>query len=359
MTDCNSPPWWQAAIKALDHASEQRALDHQAQLTKPPGSLGRLEALAVTLAAHQGCDRPSAEQVAVRVFAADHGVMAENVSAFPQAVTIEMIRNFATGGAAISVLARQQGASFQVINAGAAGPVADQPDLLNTPVAAGTANFCEQPAMTEPQFEAALKLGREAVDTAVANGVQIFIGGEMGIGNTTAAAAVVAALIDGDSASDPDSLVGAGTGVDSSGLQRKRAAVKKGLARHAELIAEPLQALRCLGGLEIAALAGAYLRCGQLGITVLVDGFICSAAALAAVRFNPALRPWLLFSHQSAESGHQRVLQALAAQPLLALELRLGEASGAALALPLLRLACSLHNEMATFQGAGVSNRDD
>jgi nicotinate-nucleotide--dimethylbenzimidazole phosphoribosyltransferase len=346
--------WWQQPIKAIDKACEQRAKRHQDQLTKPPGSLGRMETLAIQLASHQGVDKPELEKVAVRVFAADHGVMAENVSAFPQAVTIEMIRNFATGGAAISVLSREQGADFQVINVGAAGPVDDQPDLLNTPVAAGTANFCQQPAMTEEQFEAALALGKNIVDHAAEQGVQLFIGGEMGIGNTTAAAAVSAALIGGDS----NQLVGVGTGVDDGGLQRKQAAVKKGLALHSAIVGDPLQSLRCLGGLEIAALAGAYLRCGQLGISVLVDGFICSSAALAAVRFNPALRPWLIFSHQSAESGHQRVLAALEAEPLLSLDLRLGEASGAATALPLLRLACSLHNTMATFAGAGVSTSD-
>lgn len=343
--------WWQGPIQEPDKTYEQKALARQMQLTKPPGSLGRLEALAVTLASHQGSETPSADKVAVRIFAADHGVTEENISAFPQAVTIEMIRNFAGGGAAISVLSKELGADFQVVNAGAAGPVDGQPDLLNTPIAAGTANFCQQAAMTETEFEAALLLGKQTVDQAIKHGAQLFIGGEMGIGNTTSAAAVAAALIGGDS----DLLVGLGTGLDDEGLRRKQAVVKRGLALHKSALANPVDALRCLGGLEIAALAGAYLRCGQLGITVLVDGFICSVAALAAVRFNSALRPWLMFSHQSAESGHQKVLEALQAEPLLSLGLRLGEGSGAATALPLLKLACSLHNKMATFESAGVS----
>ena len=346
--------WWQDAIKVPAAEYQQQALAHQDQLTKPPGSLGRLEALAVTLAAHQASNKPNVDQLAIRVFAGDHGVMAENVSAFPQAVTVEMIRNFATGGAAISVLSREQGADFQVVNAGAAGPVDDQPVLLNTPVAAGTANFCETAAMTDQQLAAALELGKQAVDSAAEAGARLFIGGEMGIGNTTAAAAVSAALIDEDS----DLLVGVGTGVDDSGLQRKKDAVKKGLELHRQAIGDPLEALRCLGGLEIAALAGAYLRCGQLGMTALVDGFICSSAALVAVKYQPTLRPWLLFAHQSAEFGHRQVLQELDAEPLLSLNLRLGEASGAATAVPLLRLACSLHNTMATFAGAGVSGSD-
>lgn len=343
--------WWQGPIQEPDKTYEQKALARQMQLTKPPGSLGRLETLAVTLASHQGSETPSADKVAVRIFAADHGVTEENISAFPQAVTIEMIRNFAGGGAAISVLSKELGADFQVVNAGAASPVDDQPDLLNTPIAAGTANFCQQAAMTETEFEAALSLGKQIADQAIEQGAQLFVGGEMGIGNTTSAAAVAAALIGGNS----DLLVGLGTGLDDEGLRRKQAVVKRGLALHKSALANPVDTLRCLGGLEIAALAGTYLRCGQLGITVLVDGFICSVAALAAVRFNSALRPWLLFSHQSAESGHQKVLEALQAEPLLSLGLRLGEGSGAATALPLLKLACSLHNKMATFESAGVS----
>jgi len=343
--------WWQGPIQEPDKTYEQKALARQMQLTKPPGSLGRLETLAVTLASHQETDIPSADKVAVRIFAADHGVTEENISAFPQAVTIEMIRNFAGGGAAISVMSKELGADFQVVNVGAASPVDDQPDLLNTPIAAGTANFCQQAAMTEVEFESALLLGKQVVDQLVQQGPQLFIGGEMGIGNTTSAAAIAGALIEGDS----DTLVGLGTGVDTAGLQRKQAAVKRGLALHKQVLGNPMEALRCLGGLEIAALTGAYLRCGQLGITVLVDGFICSVAALVAVRFNAALRPWLLFSHQSAESGHQNVLESLQAEPLLSMGLRLGEGSGAATALPLLRLACSLHNKMATFESAGVS----
>jgi nicotinate-nucleotide--dimethylbenzimidazole phosphoribosyltransferase len=220
-------------------------------------------------------------------------------------------------------------------------------------LAAGTANFVEAPAMGAEECLLALEAGRESVRRAEQAGSQLFIGGEMGIGNTTAAAAMACALLDAPASA----LVGPGTGLDASGVAHKAAVIERALALHGAHRADPFETLRRLGGLEIAALAGAYLACAQKGMVALVDGYICSVAALCAVRLNPACRDWLLFAHSGAEPGHRHVLEALAAQPLLDLGLRLGEGSGAALAVPLLRQACALHAGMATFAEAAVSDR--
>lgn len=342
-----------AAVKPLDEAARAAALARQTQLTKPPGSLGRLERLAITLAAMQGRALPRIQQPWISIFAADHGVADEGVSAFPQAVTQQMLANFVGGGAAISVLAREAGATLEVIDVGtlAPSPVAG---VIQAQVARGTANFCRQPAMAAAQAQAALDAGAAACARARAGGADLFIGGEMGIANTTAAAALACALLGLPGAA----LAGAGTGIDSVGVARKAALIDRALALHglAAVSSDPLQALCAVGGFEIGALAGAYLAAAQAGLPVLVDGFICSAAALLAVRLNPGARDWMLFAHASAESGHVAILRALDAQPLLALDMRLGEASGAAAAIPLLRLACALHAEMATFAEAGVAH---
>lgn len=325
----------------------------QAQLTKPPGALGRLEAIAIQLASMQGQERPRLDRAQITVFAGDHGVMAEGVSAFPQAVTGEMVKNFARGGAAISVLAREQGVRLEVVDLGTVNDPGPLDGVVRLRLASSTANFTSEPAMTEVQFEQALAAGRAAVERAAGAGAQIFIAGEMGIGNTTAAAALTCGLI-----GLPGQLMaGPGTGLDDEGVARKAAVIDRALARHAGQLAEPAEALRRLGGFELAAIAGACIACAQKGLPMLVDGFIVTAAALAAVRMQPTVRDWLLFAHASAEPGHVRLLQMLGAQPLIDLNLRLGEGSGAAVALPLLRLACALHNGMATFAEAGVSER--
>ncbi|MBW8369726.1 MAG: nicotinate-nucleotide--dimethylbenzimidazole phosphoribosyltransferase [Thiobacillus sp.] len=342
-----------AAAKPLDEAARAAALARQAQLTKPPGSLGRLETLVATLAAMQGRTLPRIQQPWISIFAADHGVAAEGVSAFPQSVTQQMLANFVGGGAAISVLAREAGATLEVIDVGtlAPSPVAG---VIQAQVACSTANFCQQPAMSAAQAHAALDAGAAACVRAQAGGADLVIGGEMGIANTTAAAALACALL----GLPGGALAGAGTGVDAAGVMRKAALIDHALALHglAPPPSDPLQALCAVGGFEIGALAGAYLAAAQAGVPVLVDGFICSAAALLAVRLNPGARDWMLFAHVSAESGHAAILRALDAQPLLALDMRLGEASGAAAAIPLLRLACALHAGMATFAEAGVAN---
>jgi nicotinate-nucleotide--dimethylbenzimidazole phosphoribosyltransferase len=218
---------------------------------------------------------------------------------------------------------------------------------------AGTANFVEGPAMTEAQGLLALEAGRDSVGRALASGAELFIGGEMGIGNTTAASALACAVL----GSPVHLLVGPGTGLNAAGVTHKALVIERALALHAEHASDPLRSLFCLGGFEIAALVGAYLACAQQGVVALVDGFICSVAALIAVRLNPSVRDWLIFGHRGAEPGHRHLLESLQAEPLLDLGLRLGEGSGAALAVPLLRLACELHNGMATFAEAAVADR--
>jgi nicotinate-nucleotide--dimethylbenzimidazole phosphoribosyltransferase len=345
--------WWRTPAGEIDAAARAAALARQATLTKPPGSLGRLEAVAVDLAGMRGDALPRIERPWITVFAGDHGVVAEGVSAFPQEVTCQMLANFVGGGAAVAVLARNVGARLEVVDAGSLAS-APMDGVVWGKAGFGTRNFCVEPAMREADCAAALGIGRQAVERAVADQADLFVGGEMGIGNSTAAAALGGALLGLPGAA----LAGPGTGVDAAGVARKAAAIDRGLARHAALLDDPEAALRCLGGFEIAALAGAFVACAQARLPVLVDGFIATAAALAACRLNPSTRAWLLFGHASAEPGHARLLEALAARPVLQLDMRLGEGSGAAAAIPLLRLACALHAEMATFAQAGVSGRD-
>lgn len=346
--------WWTLPTRAPDARAHAEALARQQQLTKPPGALGVLESLAVQLAALQGRALPAIARVHIAVFAADHGVAEENVSAFPQAVTAQMIDNFAAGGAAISVVARELGATLEVIDLGTVGHSRAAGGVRRERIAPSTANLAQSAAMTAAQLQAALASGRGAAQRAQADRAKLFIGGEMGIANTTAATALACALL----GCAPAVLAGPGTGLDAAGVAHKAAVIGRALALHAPHCDSPLEALRRLGGFEIAALAGAYLACAQLGLPALVDGYIATCAALVAVRVQPAVRPWLLFAHRSAEPGHAALLGALDARGLLDLDLRLGEGSGAAVAVPLLRLACALHAGMATFVQAGVSNRD-
>lgn len=344
-----SQPWYDAAITPPDAAILAAARERQTQLTKPPGSLGRLEELGITLAAMQGTQQPVVDKIWITLFAGDHGVVAEGVSAFPQIVTAEMVRNFARGGAAISVLARLWNARLEVINVGTVQPLEELPGVLEARVGPGTANLMRQPAMTPAQRDEALEAGRAAAERAAINGTQIFIGGEMGIGNTTSATAIACALL----GLPATQVTGPGTGLDAIGVSRKVRVIEQALARPRNH--QPFDVLQQLGGFEIAALVGAYLRCGQLGLPVLVDGFITAAAALVAIRLRPELSAWLFHAHCSAESGHRCLLEALGAQPLLDLGMRLGEGSGAAVAVPILRAAAALHAGMATFAEAGVS----
>ncbi|MGZ9667189.1 nicotinate-nucleotide--dimethylbenzimidazole phosphoribosyltransferase [Pseudomonas sp. GNP014] len=345
--------WWLNPCKPVNAEVVAQAAARQQQLTKPAGSLGRLETVAVQLAGLQGQVKPTLKQIWIAIFAGDHGVVAEGVSAFPQEVTGQMLLNFVSGGAAISVLARQLGAQLEVVDLGTVTPSLNLPGVLHLNVGPGTANFVKDAAMTPAQGELALQAGRDSVLRAKAVGTQLFIGGEMGIGNTTAASALACALLDCPVAH----LTGPGTGLNAEGVSHKAQVIERALALHAAQRGDALQTLFNLGGFEIAALVGAYLAAAQEGVAVLVDGFICTVAALVAVRLNPACREWLLFGHRGAEPGHRHVLETLGAEPLLELGLRLGEGSGAALAVPLLRLACDLHGQMATFAEAAVADR--
>lgn len=346
------PEWIHQGCPEVSAAHHGAALARQAQLTKPAGSLGRLEHLACELAGLQQTDQPRATTAPIIIFAGDHGVVAQGVSAYPQDVTIAMMSNFASGGAAISVLARELGSRLEVVDA---GTLAHQPipGIVTDKPRHGSRDFSRETALTPDEVAFALECGKRAVSRGGAADVLIF--GEMGIGNTTAAAAIAAALL----GIDAEQTAGSGTGIDAKGRALKVNVIDQALARHGLMRGDvSVEDILCaVGGLEITAICGAIIAAAQRRIPVLIDGFIVSAAALAAVRLNPSCRPFLLASHRSAEQGHRLVLEALDAQPLLDLDLRLGEGSGAALALPLLRLACALHNGMATFAEAAVPDR--
>jgi nicotinate-nucleotide--dimethylbenzimidazole phosphoribosyltransferase len=343
--------WLEDDSRPINMRMAEAARARQDTLTKPPGSLGDLETLVVRLAGWQHRECPTVERVHITVFAGDHGIAAEGVSAFPQTVTTEMLRNFARGGAAISVLARALGASFEVVNLGTVSPIAG--GVHDRWLGPGTASFAQDAAMSEAQLAAALDAGRQSVERALATDAQLYIGGEIGIGNTTAAAALACALLP----AQPEALAGPGTGLDAAGVARKAAVIRRSLEHHAGKLGSAAETLRRLGGFEIAALAGAYVRCAQVGLPAMIDGFIATAAALIAARLRPGAQDWWLFSHRSREPGHSALLAALRARPLLELGMRLGEGSGAATAVPLLRLACELHGRMATFAQAEVSER--
>lgn len=341
--------WYLEEAPAPDEEIITLARARQDNLTKPKGSLGRLEDVAIQLAGNQGTLNPKIERPAIVVFAGDHGVAAEGISAYPQSVTSEMVRNFSAGGAAITVLAKTLNVPFRVFNMGTVDSLEGLPNVEDRRVAAGTQNICNSPAMDERQFEECMAAGKEAIDTA--GDIDLFIGGEMGIGNSTIAAAMAVA----HTKLAAQAMVGRGTGINDQGLAKKAAVVTRALSKHIPHMRAGADYLRRIGGFEVNALAAAYIRAAQRGIAVMVDGYICTAAAMAAVKVNPSIRPWLFFSHCSAEPGHEKLLVKLEAKPLLSLEMRLGEGSGAALALPILQAACALHRDMASFDEAGVS----
>ena len=339
------------AIPPLDTGAMDAARRRNAELTKPPGSLGCLEELAIRLAGMRGETRPALHHRTVILGAADHGVVDAGVTAYPQAVTRQMVANITNGGAAISVLARQAGARLVVIDFGVAGQPFDSEGVVDRRIGPGTANFLQGPAMSRDQAAAAILAGAEALDFEAVRGLDVVATGEMGIGNTTAAAAITAALL-GAAARD---VTGRGTGIDDAGLEHKIAVIEQSLARHRPDPADPLGVLSSVGGFEVAGLAGVMLAAGSRRIPVVVDGFICGAAALVAARLSPRLPGYLIQSHCSVEPGHALVLGELGLEPLFDLSLRLGEGSGAALAMPMVVSASALHDEMATFAEAGVS----
>lgn len=344
--------WWLHACKTPSAEVKKLAQERQLQLTKPTGALGDLEQIAITLASLQGTVFPKINKPWISIFAGDHGVVEENISAYPQAVTRQMLQNFASGGAAISVIAKHHQAHLQVIDCGTVGDSYNYTGVERHCIRAGTANFAKQAAMTEQECQAALQLGKNSVDLAKSKGADIFIVGEMGIGNTCSASALACLLLD----ESAQQLTGVGTGINHEQLQHKINVIDQAVKLHKnDVTNNPLKILAAVGGLEIAAMVGAYLRGAQMGLPIVVDGFISSVAALCAVRIQPLVREWMLFGHQSAEYGHQRILKELNAQPILNMNLRLGEGSGAGLALSIIQLACVLHNQMATFAEAAVS----
>jgi len=347
------------AIGPLDADAMAAAADRLDRLTKPPGSLGRLEALAVQLAGIRGDLVTDIRRPAIVVFAADHGVTARGVSPYPSAVTRQMVANFLAGGAAVSVLARAAGADLVVVDVGVAGdpieaPAARGARFVADRVANGTRDLTVEPAMTGDEAAGAIAVGRRVVRDLVGGGADLLAVGEMGIGNTTAASALVAALTGRAAVM----VTGRGTGLDPAGIRRKAELIDVALRRHRLATDDPATALAGVGGLEIAALVGAILEAASLHVPLLLDGFITGAAALVAARLVPALPPRLIAAHRSSEPGHAVALEELGLRPLLTLDLRLGEGSGAALAIPIVRAAARILGEMATFEDAGVANRD-
>jgi nicotinate-nucleotide--dimethylbenzimidazole phosphoribosyltransferase len=338
-----------ASIPAPDEAVREAAQQAFDLKTKPRRSLGRLETIAVDIAALTGQTVPPRPEAAIVVAAGDHGVAAEGVSAYPQEVTVQMVANFVTGGAAINVLAREAGARLVVVDAGIATPI-DDPSIRSVRTGAGTANIAVGPAMPEEDAVAALLSGADLARELIDDEIGLVGIGEMGIANTTPASALCAALLD----LDPIAVCGRGTGLDDAGLAHKVVVVRRALA--ASSARDPLGALAALGGYEIAFLTGVILGCAAARRPVLLDGFITGAAALVAARLAPASKAAMIASHRSPEPGHAIVLGALGLDPLFDLQMRLGEGSGAALALPVVRSALALLNDMASFENAGVTD---
>lgn len=341
------------SIGPLDQAAVEAARARQNQLTKPPGSLGRLEELAIQMAGITGKVRPRLSRKAVVVMAGDHGVCAEEVSAYPSEVTPQMVLNFLAGGAAINVLSRRVGARVVVVDIGVAAELPAKDGLLHRKIAMGTRNLAVEPAMTRGEAERAIQVGVEVVEAELEKGLDLVATGEMGIGNTTPSSAIVA-LLTGKSVVE---VVGRGTGVDDAGLDRKIRAIEKGIQTNHPDPSDPMDLLAKMGGLEIAGLVGVVLAGAAHRLPVVVDGFISGAAALVAARLCPQVRDYLVPSHQSVEAGHRAILQALRLRPLLDMDMRLGEGTGAAIAMHLIDDALALQDEMATFAEAGVTDR--
>jgi len=326
----------------------QQKLDNK---TKPLGSLGRIEALAQRIGLILGTETPALESPQLVVFAADHGLAARGVSAYPSDVTWQMVENFLAGGAAVSVLARQHGIGLTVVDCGVRHDFAPRAGLLDCKIAAGTADALEGPAMTEVQCDQALNNGAQLLRNLPGNTLLL---GEMGIGNTSAASLLMSRL----AGLDIVDCTGAGTGLDAEAVQRKIGVLRQVLARHAQA-QTPLQALQVFGGFEIATMVGAVLQAAHERRVVVVDGFIASAAVLVASAMQPGVLQRCVFAHRSGERGHALMLAHLKAEPLLDLGLRLGEGSGAAMAWPLLQSACAILGQMASFESAGVSRQDE
>ncbi|HEX4208246.1 MAG TPA: nicotinate-nucleotide--dimethylbenzimidazole phosphoribosyltransferase [Ktedonobacteraceae bacterium] len=343
-----------ASIAPLDASLLAQARERQQQLTKPAGSLGRLENIAIQMAGITGQLFPKVERKSVVVMAADHGVTVEGVSAFPAAVTPQMVQNFLHGGAAINALARQANAEVVVVDIGVASDLV-HPALLARKIAYGTANMAIGPALTREQTLAAIGVGIEVLNTLADKGLDLVATGEMGIGNTTAASAVTACLTGVPIAN----VTGRGTGIDDQQLTHKVSVIERAIVHNAPDASDPLDVLAKVGGLEIAGLVGVMLAAAQRRIPIVIDGFISSSAALVACALCPTLREYLFAGHLSVEGGHRIILKKLGLEPLLDLHMRLGEGTGAVLAMHIIEAALNIHRDMATFADAGVSNRDE
>jgi nicotinate-nucleotide--dimethylbenzimidazole phosphoribosyltransferase len=350
MSTLNDIPLPRALDRALE-AELRRIIDMK---TKPPGSLGRLESLALQMGLIQRTTKPRIERPAMIVFAGDHGIAKEGVSSFPQEVTAQMVANFLTGGAAINALSRSVGMSLEVVDAGVATPIPIDHGYERLSLGLGTRNFAQEPAMSRETALEGIARGAARVRHHASLGTNVIGFGEMGIANTSAAACLMSRLCD----LPIDECVGRGTGLDDDGLAHKRDVLGRALALHRDE-GDAIDTLATFGGFEIAMIAGAYLAAASEGMTILVDGFIATSALLVAAKIAPEVLDYCVFAHASNETGHRRMLAHFDAAPLLELDLRLGEGTGAALALPILRAAVAFIDEMASFESAGVSNKAD
>jgi nicotinate-nucleotide--dimethylbenzimidazole phosphoribosyltransferase len=344
-----------ADIKPLDKPSMVKAIERQDSLTKPAGSLGRLEALSVQIAGIQGKAQPQIKQKAVIVMAADHGVAARGTSAYPQEVTAEMVLNFLRGGAAINVISRQVGARVVIVDMGVAAKLDANPGLISHRIAAGTQDMSKGPAMTPEQAKQALEAGIEIMTAEIRKGLDIVGTGDMGIGNTTASSAICAVMT-GKTAAE---VTGRGTGLDDKQLQHKIAIINEAIALNKPEVAKPLEVLAKVGGFEIGGLAGVILGAAANRVPVVIDGFISGAAALIAAGICPQSKDYMIAGHCSVEPGHRIMLQHLGLKPLLDLEMRLGEGTGGALAMSLAETSVRILSEMATFAEAGVAEKGE
>lgn len=343
------------SISPLDKVTMQAARERQNRLTKPAGSLGRLEELSIQLAGIQRKALPSIKQKVIVVMAGDHGVVAEGVSAYPQEVTPQMVLNFLAGGAAINVLTRHIGARVVVVDMGVANeiPTVDE-KLIRRRVASGTMNLAQAPAMTRVQAEESIQSGIEVALGEISKGADIIGTGDMGIGNTTPSAAIACVLMN----LPPEKIAGRGTGVDDAGLQRKISVIERALQVNKPNAKDGIDVLSKVGGFEIGGLAGVMIGAASQNTPVMVDGFISTAAAMIALTLAPACKEYLISAHRSKENGHALMLDWLGLKPLLDLDMRLGEGTGAALGISMAEAACKILNEMATFDEAGVSEKE-
>lgn len=339
-------------VVAPNLAAEEAAAARQRVLTKPLGALGRLESIAIWMAGRQKQAVPQPVRACAIVYAADHGVAVQGVSAYPSSVTAQMVATIAAGHAAVNVFARSVGADLRIVDVGVDADLDTLRAIVHAKVRRGTLDLSVGPAMTISEARRGLDVGREQTARAIDDGAGLLIVGDIGIANTTSSAALLCALMN----DEPGRIVGRGTGVDEAGLRRKIEIVSSAVRRVSpETVRDPVELLAELGGLEIAAMAGSYLEAARRGVPILLDGFVSAAAAAVAVASAPRCREWFLAGHVSAEAGHRLALEWLGLQPILDLDMRLGEGTGALLALPIVRAAIAMHADMLSFEEAGVS----